>query len=104
MLTVPDSIGLAHPGIRAPMGPQQLRDCMSLLGWTGATLAAQLGCGRSLVMRWMNGTSLTGMPPSVAHWIIQRANAVIAFPPPPLSLWQARTVRNTYKPTSATRH
>jgi len=77
---------------------------MGLLGWTAATLAAQLGCSRNVVMRWMTDTSLTGMPPSVADWITQRADAIIAFPPPPLSLWQARTVRNNYKPTSATRH
>ncbi len=104
MLTVSDSIGLAHPGIRVAMGPQQLSDCMGLLGWTAATLAAQLGCSRDVVTRWMNGTSLTGVPPSVAEWITQRADAVLALPPPLPSQWQVRPVRDSYKPAYATRH
>lgn len=34
----------------------------AFLGWPTATLTAQLGCGRDIVLQWANEASLTGVP------------------------------------------
>ena len=76
------------------MGPTQIKDCMALLGWTASTLADQLGCGRPVVVQWLNGTSAHGIPPAIADWIIRRADAAIALPAP--VGWRTRTGRQAY--------
>jgi hypothetical protein len=86
------------------MGPEKLRDCMDLLGWTSSTLAAQLECDRVIVTRWMNGTSTTDVPPAIAEWITQRADAAMMLPVPPPTVWRASTAGVSYTPGSATIH
>jgi transcriptional regulator with XRE-family HTH domain len=76
------------------MGPAQIKECMTLLGWSASTLADQLGCGRAIVVQWINGTSAHGIPPAIADWIIRRADAAIPLPPP--IGWRTRTGRQSY--------
>jgi len=77
---------------------------MDLLGWTAATLAAQLECDRIVVARWMNGTSQTDVPPAVAEWITQRADAAVMLPVPPPTVWRASVAGRSYTPGSAAIH
>jgi hypothetical protein len=86
------------------MEPEKLRDYMDLLGWTSSTLAAQLECDRTIVARWMNGTSPTDMPSAVAEWITQRADAAMMLPVPPPTVWRASAAGVSYTPGSATIH
>ncbi len=77
---------------------------MDLLGWTASTLAAQLECDRIIVARWMNGTSQTDVPPVVAEWITQRADAAMTLPAPPPTVWRAGMARASYPLGSAAIH
>ena len=67
---------------------------MALLGWTASTLADQLGCGRAIVVQWTNGNSAHGIPPTIADWIVRRADAAISLPAP--TGWRTRTGRRSY--------
>jgi len=77
---------------------------MDLLGWTASTLAVQLECDRIVVTRWMNGASQTDVPPAVAEWITQRADAAMTLPAPPPTVWRASTTGESYTPGSAAIH
>lgn len=77
------------------MNARNLRDCMTLLGWTPTSLAALLGCERYLIVQWIHGTSLNGVPPSVAEWIVLRTDAAVRLPAP--SGWRTRSGRHSYK-------
>ena len=76
------------------MEARQLDDCMALLGWTDAGLAAQLGCATATVTRWRQGTSRFGMPPAVAEWITRRADAALILPVP--VGWRTRIAGQAY--------
>lgn len=86
------------------MEPTQLRNCMTVLGWTAATLADQLECDRGLVTQWMKGTSEYSMPSVVAEWIKQRAKAALELPVPPPTMWRASMAGEPYAPGSAAIH
>lgn len=76
------------------MKPVQIKACTALLGWNASTLADQLGCGRAVVVQWINGTSAHGIPPAIADWIIRRADAAIPLPPP--TGWRTRIGSQSY--------
>ena len=64
------------------MQPSVLLKCMTVLGWDAAALASQLGCHLILVHQWMRGTSLHGVPPAVAAWLMRRMELAQAEPVP----------------------
>ncbi len=77
---------------------------MEAQGWTASALAEQLDCDRAVVRRWMNGTSPDGLPPAVAEWIAQRADAAMMLPAPPPAAWRASGAREAHGSGSATIH
>ncbi len=77
---------------------------MDLLGWTAATLAAQLECDRIIVTRWLNGTAQTDVPDAVAEWITRRADAAMALPAPPPTVWRGGPAGESRTLGSATIH
>lgn len=49
------------------MAPDELRNCLTTLRWTPATMADALGCDLSTVQEWLDGTDQ--IPPKTKVWI-----------------------------------
>lgn len=62
------------------MNPEQLREALAAIGWTGGVLALRLGCHRNLPLKWLDGS--TALPPAVAAWLRRLAQAHQRNPPP----------------------
>lgn len=75
---------------------------MEALGWTASVLAEQLECDRTVVKRWMNGTSPDSVPRAVAEWITRCAGAATRLPVPALAVWRVSAAKKAHRPGSAT--
>ena len=70
------------------MTPDQLRDALALLHWSGRGLAAILMCDERLVRRW--GSGAQAVPAPVAAWLGRLAAAHEANPAPCPADWRQR--------------
>lgn len=53
------------------MTPARLRECLTLIGWTGQELARQLGKDERQIRRWASGAYV--IPEPTAAWLEQVA-------------------------------
>jgi ribosome-binding protein aMBF1 (putative translation factor) len=63
------------------MTPNQLRQCLSTLGWSGNHLARLLNRDPKQIKRWTSGQYQ--IPTNIAEWLKQRADITQLLPPPP---------------------
>jgi transcriptional regulator with XRE-family HTH domain len=63
------------------MTPDELRDCLDILGWSQRQLSFETEVDEGTVRKWARGKN--PIPESIANWIVKLSNFHIENPPPP---------------------